>query len=391
MRKRLSHASLRAVIRWLLPAFHVVLLMFVSHAAEPFRTDGGDEKLPWFQLKSGEFPPEGSAHYIAGELIALDHVNRTGVLRPDRTDAQRRGDWDLPLPFELLPYGSLSYHGAPAELRDIPIGTHLHGQFFLAQAAPAGKDGKPAATGAGQKLSTVGAFTRVLRLEDDFSFCQRQQREWRVEAVDLEKGTLLAMGITAGKPDAKPTMFQIGPSARVWKGQAVGSVKEIAAGQMVLLNLTVCTLKGPGRVVAIWLDEASREAASAHQREVHRQFQREHGLPGYVRAVDNAQGTVTVAMFAGFDPKLREEFVLNESATAAVAEDNLRTWDQINDRKSGPILRMDAEAAGPGFSGWVITFKPALLLEGFRPGRIVRLWAGKWKVDDLPREERLYY
>ena len=99
-------------------------------AEPPFRTDGGDEKLPWFRLKPGEFPPPGSEHAVSGELIALDHVNRSGLLRPDRDDTQRRGDWDIARPFVLLPYGSLRYHGAPAELRDIPLGTHLHGQFY---------------------------------------------------------------------------------------------------------------------------------------------------------------------------------------------------------------------------------------------------------------------
>src|SRR5947209_8745664 len=94
------------------------------HADPPaFRTDASPptDKTPWFQLKPHEFPPENSSHYIAGELISLDHVNRTGTLRPDRTDAIRRGDWDKPMPFTLLPYASLAYHGAPAELRDIPI------------------------------------------------------------------------------------------------------------------------------------------------------------------------------------------------------------------------------------------------------------------------------
>jgi hypothetical protein len=44
-----------------------------------------------------------------------------------------------------------------------------------------------------------------------------------------------------------------------------------------------------------------------------------------------------------------------------------------------------------GSSGFRVTFKPALLLEGFRPKGFVRLWPAAWKVDDLPREECLYY
>ena len=31
----------------------------------------------------------------------------------------------------MLPYGSIYYHGAPAALQDIPLGTHLHGLFYL--------------------------------------------------------------------------------------------------------------------------------------------------------------------------------------------------------------------------------------------------------------------
>src|SRR5688572_17837928 len=72
-----------------------------------FRTDSANAHLPWFRLRPGEFPPEGSAHAIGGELIGVDRVNRTGVLRLDRTDAQSRGIWDLPLPFTMLPYGSV--------------------------------------------------------------------------------------------------------------------------------------------------------------------------------------------------------------------------------------------------------------------------------------------
>ena len=33
--------------------------------------------------------------------------------------------------FAMLPYGMIRYRGAPAELRDIPIGTVLYGRFYL--------------------------------------------------------------------------------------------------------------------------------------------------------------------------------------------------------------------------------------------------------------------
>jgi hypothetical protein len=358
----------------------------VSRATErTFRTDGGDEKLPWFQLKDGEFPPEGSAHAISGELIALDHINRTGVLRPDRTDAQRRGDWDLPLPFVMLPYGCVRYHGAPAELRDVPIGTHLHGQFYAD--APAAK-----VTADKKRAAVEAAFRRVIRLEDDFSLLARQNRRWRVDAVQPDAGKIAVtpVGREPASSSVKPTTYQVGPTTRVWKGRAVGALADVAVGQSVLMNLTYCTLKGPGRVTNLWLDAESQAVATAHQTEVHRQYQREHGLAGYVDAVDNRAEVVSVVLFAGFDPALKDDLPVGDVVAAVVAEDSLRSWDQINDRKAGPVVAVGSGPPGPGNSGVRIKFKPGLLLEGYRPGRVVRLFSSKWKLDDLPREERLY-
>ncbi|WP_425618281.1 hypothetical protein NA78x_001984 [Anatilimnocola sp. NA78] len=380
-------------MRFVLLSLLILCCVVVSPAsaqnAPAFRTDGGDEKLPWFQLKPGEFPPLGSAHYIAGELIAVDHVNRTGVLRPDRTDAQRRGDWDLPHAFTMLPFGSLRYHGAPAELKDIPLGTHLHGYFYLEEPKPRDPKAKPPANQ--PRISLEAPFNRCLQLEDDFSYCTRLQREWKVEAYDRDLGTLQLLGTTAGKPDAKATLFQIGPSTRLLKGPGFAMTKDLVRGQSLLTNLTVCTLKGPGRCQEIWLDAGSRELASLQQLMVHRQFQREHGLAGWIEEVDNPNSIVTVHLFAGFDPKLLDAFVPNDTVTAAVAEENLRTWDQINDRKSGPLVAIDkSEPKLAGQSGYRVKFKPGLLLEGFRPQRVIRIWPSAWKVDDLPREERLY-
>src|SRR5205809_605456 len=77
----------------------------------------GEEKAgAEYQPKAGEFPPAGTGRYFAGELTWQDHVNRTGQIRPDRRNDQRTDDYDRPMPFTMLPYGSIRYHGAPAEL-----------------------------------------------------------------------------------------------------------------------------------------------------------------------------------------------------------------------------------------------------------------------------------
>lgn len=374
--------------------FIAALLLFANHAPAAdevaYRRDGVNVALPWYQLHTGVFPPSDAAHEINGELIELDHVNRTGKIRPDRTDAQRRGEWDLPIAFTMLPYGSIRYHGAPAELRDIPIGTHLHGQWFVEP------NKKPAVTqknGSGSSKTAIeAAFKLVLSFEDDCSYLQRTNRRWKVEAVDLTANTLTVLGVAfdSDKVDAKPTVFQLSSATRVWKGRGYGDLSDVAAGQKLLLNLTVCTLKGPGRVTDIWIDDESAKLAAARQNEVHRHYIREHGLAAIVGPVDNAAGIMTVTLFSGFDPKLADDLPQGDVVTLAVAEDNLRTWDQINDRKSGPITEVTRVPSGPGNSGYQLKIKPGMLLEGFRPTRIVRVWSSKWKVDDLPREEKLY-
>src|SRR6185503_18421966 len=193
----------------------------------------------------------------------VDHVNRTGTLRPDRTDAQRTDDYDVAMPFMLLPYARTMYHGMYAELRDVPIGTHLHGLFFVKELP--GKNQKP-------------VFDRVLGLEDDFSRFTRLKKSWRVDSVELDKKQLTVTGVAEdGAADAKPATLQIGPTTRVWKGRGFGTLKDLAPGQKVLANHSVCTLKGPGRCTDVWLDDESRVLAREQQFEAHKLFQREHG------------------------------------------------------------------------------------------------------------------
>src|SRR5262245_2748716 len=123
----------------------------------------GDGLVP---PKPGEFPAADSGKEISGELIRVDHVDRAGTLRIDRNDSQRTDDYDQALPFSLLPYAKTMYQGSYAELRDVPIGTHLHGVFFVKE-APA-KNKKP-------------VYELALLLEDDFSRFQRLKRAWKVE------------------------------------------------------------------------------------------------------------------------------------------------------------------------------------------------------------------
>lgn len=356
----------------------VILISSFVILVSSFAVAADEEKKPAsVQLQPGQFPAEGTARYFAGELILMDHVNRTGQLRPDRRDDQRTDDYDRAMPFTLLPYGTLRYHGAPAELRDIPIGTHLHGHFYFDPKA--GKDGK-------------GAFTFAFLLEDDFSYHQRQHRAWRVDAVNLDKGSISVTGLslTDSKADAKPTIFKVNPATRIWKDRGFGGPSDLAPGQSVLLNITVATLKGPGRCTDIWIDDESRRFATARQTEVHRAYEKVHGLPGWIDTVDNDKSLLTLTLFGGFDPALANDFKVKGRVAALVAEDSLRCYDQINDRMYCEVMEIRTIPPASGGSTMQLVIKPENLLEGFRPRRIVRLLPDLWPLDDLPWEEMLW-
>lgn len=377
---------MKALSVWSAIVLSIVLSQY-GVAQEKFRTDeSADESLPWYQIEPGKFPPEGSAHYFTGELIQKDHVNRTGRLRVSRTDNQRRSHWDLSVDFRMLPYESLNYHGAPAALKDIPIGTHLHGWFY--KKAP----DEEIKTIFHNRSSLEAEFTRCFRLEDDFSYYASRNRAWKVELVNLEEKTLTVVGIDLddNSTDEKPTIFDLQSSTRVWQGQGFASLDDINPGQIIQLNLTWATLYGPGRCTDLWLDQTSQRLAKSQQLAVHRDHQKDRGLAGWVAEVDNETRAVTITLFDGVDGGLLKEFQPNTSGTVVVAEPSLRSYDQVNDRKGGPILAVQDVPKQPGSSGVQVVVQPSLLLEGFRPGRIVRLFPSGWPVISIPLEERLW-
>lgn len=367
------------------------LLLFATCFAEPlaaeetFRTDASqDEKLPWYQTVPGQFPPEGSAHYFTGELVGKDHIHRQGTIRVSRTDKQRRSHWDLPINFRLLPYGSLAYHGAPAALKDIPIGTHLHGLWYVKD------EGEETKSLFYNRKSIEADFTKAFRLVDDFTYYQEKNQLWQVDRVDL-KAMKLHLVIQA-EGEEKPTAIEVDltPATRVNLGKQIATLDDIQPGQNVLFNLTWATLYGVGRCTELWLDEESRQIATAQQLAQHRLHQKDRGIAGIIDAVDNQNRILTVTFFGGIDPALLEEFKPNTVAQVCVSEPTLQIYDQVNDKKGGPILSVEQVEKHPGCSGIQVRVQPSLLLEGYRPGRIVRIFPSGWPVVTLPEEETLW-
>ena len=377
------------------------------HAADPpkFRTDdGADKSLPWFALVDGQFPPENSAHAISGELIQVDHLERRFQLRVDRDDSQQAGYFDLPLDSVMLPYGSISYHGAPAALQDIPLGTHLHGLYYL----KATNDLAPPVSATYRRVTSEAAFKRCFRLEDDFSFYARQKQTWKIEKVSMAENKLTATLQREGTASGESQVFDLLGSTRVRMGIGDGTLESLQPGQSVQFNLTWATLYGPGRILEIWLDEPIRQLATSQQLERHRDHLRQRGLPGWVKAVDDEKQIVTITFFDGVDPQLFEElkgiheephgwpFSKQEDdpkapkGGIAVSRESLMTYDPVNDRKGGNILAIEKVPVSPGCSGVQIQVKCCMLLEGHRPGGIVRFYPAPWKVLALPHEEQFH-
>ncbi|MEA3209874.1 MAG: hypothetical protein QOE70_2931 [Chthoniobacter sp.] len=363
------------------------------------RPDG--KPLEWFQLVDGEFPPEGSAHAITGELVLVEHPQRTFRIRVDRDDSQDRGVWDLPLEAEMLPYGSIRYHGSFAALPDIPLGTHLRGLFY--KRLPTDKTPPP--EGIYRRGITPDVdFRRCFRIEDDFSFHARQHQLWKIESVSVAENKLTARLHQEGKPIGEPKIFEVSPSTRVFQGRGIAKLDAVQPGQDVLFNLTWATLYGPGRITDLWLDADARELATAQQSEQHRVYIRDRGLPAWVSAVDDEQEIVTVTLFNNVDPALFADLKLDApvpkgmppetktkpGANLFVAEPSLLAYDPTNDRKGGEILEQKTIPAAPGSSGLQLRVKCSMLLEGYRPRKIVIVQPATWIYRTLPMEEQLF-
>jgi hypothetical protein len=397
----------------ILKILFLAAIIVPTFAQEAHRTDENkDESLPWFQPIKGEFPPEGSAHHVSGELIGFDHPERKVILRVDRNDRQSRALMDYPLTALMLPYGSIYYQNQPAAIQDIPIGTHLHGWFYE---RPKGEE-KHWTLRNGQlhnvkdvRASPEVDFTRCLRLEDDFSYRARRNQIWKIDHVDFATKKLTATLQEDGKAvggDAK--IFDLVSHTVVYEGAGFGALESIKPGQTVQMNLTWATLYGPGRVFHVWLDEKCRELASARQLERHRSNIRERGIPGWVDAVDDKTKIVTLTFFDGVDRELFKDFDiivpeplgwptsggakddLKPKGTIAVARDCLMTYDPVNDRKGGNIVKRSKVPLRPGCSGLQIQVECGMLLEGYRPGGVIRFFPATWNVVGIPREEQFH-
>ena len=378
-----------------------------------------EEKV--FRPVAGKFPPLEKAHAYRGELVFVDHANRRGSIRVQSAGIFRT---TAPHSFAMLPYGMVRYHGAPADLRDIPLGTVMHVHAFLppdpeTSAVPVLPVNSREQLNAGNK-GTSPAENHVLLLEDEPSHCQREGKVWRLKELEIKnnEGTIHAIRESkqAGDGHALEERLTFDAATRVWRGREYLRIGHLIAegtwpaagkknlgGQTVMLGIT--WKPTPGGTFAqfhlsdIWLDEAAMDNATLHQTEKHKAFVRSRWMPAWIDTVEYGKfgrATITATLFGGMDRSLYADFKTGISAMMNGVENTLKhteggTAGPTQMAARGKLLDVTPLSgdAPLGSSGIQIRFDTDLITEGMRPTRIVRVRPSSWPDVHLPREEHL--
>ncbi len=372
-----------------------------------------------FRPEAGKFPPIEKAHAYRGELVFVDHANRRGSLRIQGEGTYFR---NAPHPFALLPYGMVRYHWAPADLRDIPLGTVMHALAYL---PPDPKFSVVPVLPVDNRNTTAGysgkgiapAENHVALFEDEPSYCIRLGLVWRLKEVELKnrEGLIIASRESRRGGDAKVSEEKLtfDAATRIWRGRESLGIDELISegtwpadgkkelnGQEVLLG--ICWTPTPDGIFTrfhisdIWLDEASLERAARNQTERHRAFVRKRWMPAWVDAVDYGKygrATVTATLFGGMDADLYADFQKGVQAAVNGVESTLKHagggYGPAHMASKGTIVEVEKITGDIPFlsSGIRIRFETDLLIEGIRQGRVIRIRPAGWPVVNIPREE----
>jgi hypothetical protein len=405
------------------------LLLPVIAAGDEPGTKNKEPGTEIFRPEAGKFPPLEKAHAYRGELVFVDHVNRRGSIRVQGTGKFYRND---PQPFAMLPYGVIRYQGAPADLRDIPLGTVLHARGFLPPDPTVSVvpvlpvDNKATDAGHYRGTGTAPAENHVLLLEDESSHCLREGMVWKLKEVELKNnaGKIIASrGPKAGGDgnfEEEEEELTFDAATRIWRNRERINVADLVAeeawpasgkkslsGQPVLLGITWRPAPGDGlsgaftrfHISDIWLDDAAIQHAAQFQTEAHKVFIRSRWMPAWVDAVEYGKfgrATVTATLFGGMDAALYADFLKGVGAQINAAENTLKHtaghYGPGHVASNGKILDV-TQASGEiplGSSGIQIQFETDLIIEGIRSGRVVRVRPESWPKMQIPREEYLF-
>jgi hypothetical protein len=374
-------------MRRILPLFTILML-----AGNTLPASG---ELENYIPKFTEYPPHNSGVYLAGELVVVDPINRRGGIRLDGdNNPSRYGEAPLHY-FAMLPYGGVWYNGAPATLRDIPLGTHINGYFYL---PPEGEENTiPPPKEKYKKF--IPDHNHAVAIEDDVSFYSRQGQAWKILGMDFSTKKLVAesVGTPAKHGIHGKRIFDFDEATRVWKDTRLVEMKDIPLGSEVKMNFGWAAgwQDKEFGLDDIWLDAVSLEQAREIQRRKNVRYNRIRWLPGKIDSVEDFDfggGLVTISLFDGVAKQIHDELYAAKDKRVAVAavEKTLRTWRHRSDRKFGKIMKWEViENPRPGFSGILLHMKFPELIDHYRPGNNVRIKSDDWLFVSVPPEERI--
>jgi hypothetical protein len=261
------------------------------------------------------------------------------------------------------------------------------------------------------------AENHVLLLEDEPSHCLREGKVWKLKEVDIQnnKGMIIASRATIqeGDNESEEEKLTFDAATLFWRGRERLVVADLIAegtwpasgkksleDQPVLLGIT--WKPTPDGVFTrfhisdIWLDDVSMQRAAQVQTETHNAFIRSRWMPAWVDAVDYGkfgQATVTATLFGGMDDSLYADFNKDISAMMNGVENTLKhaggDYGPSHMASRGTILEVTRTKEEPpvGSSGIQVTISTDLIIEGIRPGRVIRICPASWPQVNIPREE----
>ena len=136
------------------------------------------------------------------------------------------------------------------------------------------------------------------------------------------------------------------------------------------------------------------QPADEAQRQKFIEFTKARGLPGWIEKTEGKQMVVT--LFSG-DPKnfqktWMDDFAVGKNIKICVSNDELRTWNVNVDGKGGAVRDVQSVPAdGFGSSGVRLVLTVSDMLEGFRKGRVVRIYGQSWPQKDFFAESLMNY
>jgi len=375
-----------------------------------------------FRPKVGEFPPLEKAHSYKGELTFVDHANRRGSIR---IDGNGRFRFAAPSPFALLPYGLVGYHGAPADLRDIPLGTVMYAKAFLPPDPKISTVPVLPLDNRKKKYGYAGtgvapAENHIFLFEDEPSYCKRLGLVWKLKEINLneDQGIVTARRESkSGNGDVHKETFSVDATTRFWRGKEHLHLNDLIEEKVLPENgvqslndqsvlLGISWKPTPGGVFKrfhisdVWMDELAMERATQIQNETHKAFIRSRWMPGWVDKVEYGKfgrAKVVVTLFGGMDKSLYADFQEDQNATLASSENTLKHWaggtaGTMQMASKGVILNITKKQNGVslGSSGIQLSLETNLVTEGFRPGKVIRIRPAKWPVLEVPREEYIH-